>query len=252
MTVRTLNYTRRRRIRRDDVDFVIFTTTLGEYAFDADMKLDRYRLAKNGRIFIEAYRQTHWMRFDFGTVEKPTAPTNRALSMFDSLDGILFRVRVASDTSGLLLAEGDRIPFRTKDEKAKKRVPLLPVVPEDLKDEICKVSFETRGPELVVNSSLGNWRGIARDPIVIALIYPFVLREILTRISIQEDQFDRDDKGDWRTRWCRFAEMLPGMEQFPEIREDREDWIDRAVRSFSRRNTVLSKFGQYWTEEAHK
>lgn len=249
MTVRTLNYTSRRRIRRDDLDVVIFTTNLGDYSFNAEMKFERYRLPKAGRIFIEAYRQTHWMRFDFGTVEKITPPKNRALSIFDSIDGILFRVRVASDTSGLLVAEGDRIPFRAKDEKPKRRIPLLPVVPEDLVDEICKVSYEGRGPELIINSSLGNWRGIARDPTVIALIYPFVFRDILTRISVQEDQFDREDRADWRNRWCRFAELLPGMEQFPENKDDRDDWIDRAVRAFSRRIAVLAKFGQYWKEE---
>jgi hypothetical protein len=250
MTVRTLNYTRRRRISRDKLDFIIFTDNLGQYAFDARIDLEEYKLPTDARIFIEAYRQTHWMRFDFGTVGRIVAPKDRALSIFDNTDGILFRLRVASghDALGLLLAEADRIPFRAKDEKPKKRIPLLPVVPEDLRSEICKVSFETRGPELVVNSSLGNWRGVARDPVVVALIYPFVLREILTRICM-EDQFDLEDKADWRSRWCRFVELLPGMTPFPENGDDREDWIERAVQAFARRNAVLAKFGQYWKEE---
>lgn len=250
MTVRTLNYTKRRRLRREDVDVVISANNLGEYAFDAALKLEAYKLPPEAKVFVEAYRQTHWMRFDFGPVKAVSPPKQRTLSLFDNTDGILFRVRVTSTTAphGLLLAEGDRIPFRAKDEKPKKRIPLLPVVPEDLKEEVCKVSYEGSGPELIVNSSLGNWRGIARDPVVIALIYPLVLRDILSRICFIEDDFDIDDRSDWRTRWCKFAELLPGMDAYPDDANERDDWIDRAVASFSRRNGIVAKFSSYWKE----
>lgn len=254
MTVRTLNYTRRRRLRHDDLRFSIYTTPQAEYAFKAELDIAKYELPEHARVFVEAYRQTHWMRFDFGTVERIASPKNTVLSIFDNTEGILFRVRVTAskDAPGLLVAEGDRIPFTTREEKPKKRVPLLPVVPEDLGGEICKVSYEGSGPELVVNSSLGNWRGIARDPLVIALVYPLVLRDVLYRICFVEDDFDREDRSDWRSRWCRFAELLPGMEAFPEDRDDREDWVEKAVSAFSRRNAVVGKFGLYWKEGAER
>lgn len=252
MTVRTLNYTNRLRLRREDIDILILTTNLGEYAFDAALRLEKYKLLDEAKVFVEAYRQTHWMRFNFGSVTSLSPPKNRTLSIFDNVDGILFRVRVTSTSAsnGLLLAEGDRIPFRSKDEKPQRRIPLLPVVPEDLKDEICKVSYEGSGPELIVNSSLGNWRGLARDPVVIALIYPLVLRDVLSRVCYIENDFDLDDRSDWRTRWCKFAELLPGMDVYPEDINEREDWIDSAVASFARRNAVLAKFGLYWKEGA--
>ena len=252
MTVRTLNYTRRQRLRHDDLRFMIYTTSLAEYAFKAELDIVKYELPPDARVFVEAYRQTHWMRFDFGTVSRLTPPADCVLAVFDHLDGILFRVRVTAttDACGLLVAEGDRIPFATRDQKQKRRVPLLPVVPEDLGAEICRVSYEGSGPELLVNSSLGNWRGIARDRVVIALVYPFVLRDILYRISFVEDNFDHEDRTDWRSRWCRFAELLPGMEVFPDSKEDRDDWIEKAVASFSRRNSVVAKFGLYWKEGA--
>ena len=250
MTVRTLNYTRRRRLRHEDLRFSVFMTPVAEYAFKADLDIGKYELPPDARVFVEAYRQTHWMRFDFGTVGRLEKPRDTVLSIFDNTDGILFRVRVASvdDARGLLLAEGDRVPFTALEQKPRKRVPLLPVVPEDLGSEICRVSYEGSGPELLVNSTLGNWRGIARDPIVIALVYPFLLRDILYRISFVEDEFDRDDRGDWRSRWCRFAELLPGMETFPDGKDDREDWIEKAVSAFSRRNGAVAKFGTYWKE----
>jgi len=252
MTVRTLNYTRRKRILREDVDILLYTTNQGEHAFDAKLGIEKYKLPESARVFVEAYRQTHWMRFDFGTVGAVSPPKERILSTFDNVEGVLFRVRVTSamERVGVLLAEGDRLPFRSRDEKPRKRIPLLPVVPEDLQHEICKVSYESNGPELVVNSSLGNWRSLARNPIVISLIYPFVLREILYRICLIEDDFDPDDMGDWKGRWARFATTLPGMEAYPENRDDREEWIEKAVGAFSRRIGALAKFGGYWKEEA--
>ena len=254
MTVRTLNYTRRKRLRHDDLRFTIYTTPLAEYAYKSELGLEKYELPADARVFVEAYRQTHWMRFDFGTVGRLAPPRDTILAIFDNTDGILFRVRVTATTGarGLLVAEADRIPFTTREEKPKKRVPLLPVVPEELGSEICRVSYEGSGPELLVNSSLGNWRGVARDPVVIALVYPFVLREILYRLCFLEDDFDREDRGDWRSRWCRFAELLPGMDVFPEGRDDREDWIEKAVSAFSRRNAVVAKFGLYWKEGADR
>jgi hypothetical protein len=86
--------------------------------------------------------------------------------------------------------------------------------------------------------------------VVISLIYPLVLRDILSRVCFLEEDFDPDDKGDWRSRWSTFAEMLPGMDSYPENRDDREDWIERAVAAFSRRNVILAKFGLYWKEGA--
>src|SRR5688572_21499164 len=134
MTVRTLNYTRRQRLRHDDLRFSIYTTPLAEHAFKAELDITKYELPGDARVFVEAYRQTHWMRFDFGTVARLEPPSNKLLSIFDNTDGILFRVRVTASEGahGLLVAEGDRIPFTAREEKQKKRIPLLPVVPEDL------------------------------------------------------------------------------------------------------------------------
>jgi len=252
MTVRTLNYTRRRRLMRDDMEFIIDATNMGDHIFHARLKLEAYDLPADSRVFVEAYRQTHWMRFDLGTVAHTVLPPDRRLLEFDTLDGVLFRVRVtsSSEPKGLLLAEGDRIPFRTREERPATKVSLLPVMPMDLGEEICKVSYEDNRPVLLVNSTIGNWRSLALDPVVVALIYPPVFREILTRIVFIEEELDLDDKNDWRTQWCKFAERLPNVEALPDQRDTREDWIDSAVEGFSRRNAVITKFNLYWKEGA--
>ncbi len=250
MTVRTLNYTRRKRLVREDLDITVDTSSTGDPVFEAGLQLGEYGLPSDARVFVEAYRQTHWMRFDFGTVAHLKPPTNRTLLEFDSLDGVLFRVRVTSseEPHGLLLAEGDRIQFRAREERVKKRTSLLPVMPSNLGHEICKVSYENNRPVLLVNSTIGNWRSLARDPVVIALVYPLVLREILTRIVSDQEDWDLDDKNDWRAQWCKFSEKLPGVGSFPEHRDMQEDWIDSVVESFCRRQSVIAKFNLFWKE----
>jgi len=81
-------------------------------------------------VFVEAYRQTSWMRFDFRTVGAVTAPKDCSLTEFDSPEDILFRVKVtqANDTH-VLLAEADRIPLTRPEPSDDKRIPLLPVKP---------------------------------------------------------------------------------------------------------------------------
>src|SRR4051812_26392079 len=96
MTVRTLNYTGRRRLRHDDLRFAIYTTPQADYAFKANLDIAKYELPEHARVFVEAYRQTHWMRFDFGTVGQVASVGNTVLSIFDNTDGILFRVRVTA------------------------------------------------------------------------------------------------------------------------------------------------------------
>jgi len=251
MTVRTLNYTRRQRLLREDLDFVVVATNAGDHVFEARLQLRDYGLAPGSKVFVEAYRQTHWMRFDFGTVGYQVPQADRRLSEFDTMDGVLFRVRVTSseEPRGLLLAEGDRISFRSREERMTKRISLLPVVPRDIGDEICKVSYDDNRPVLLVNSTIGNWRNFAIDPAVVSLVYPQVLREILTRIALIEDEeLDLDVQTDWRTQWCKFAERLPNVSPFPEEQDAREDWIDSAVEGFCRRNGVIAKFNIHWKE----
>ena len=101
------------------------------------------------------------MRFDFGTVGVLRPPLDRRLTEFDSVEGVLFRVKViaSSEPRGLLIAEADQIrPRQAKDEEDQ-RVPLLPVVPNrELGDEIFRVEFDSNQTLLKVNDSLGDWR----------------------------------------------------------------------------------------------
>src|SRR5262245_39519614 len=121
MPIRRINSTGRKRIQREDARIHVRTGSDGVLAFDATLNLADYGLPADAAVFVEAYRQTSFMRFPHGTVAAPQAPpgVERRLTEFSSCDGLLWRVKVTStgDRPGLLLAKGDRIPVSNDEEQ---------------------------------------------------------------------------------------------------------------------------------------
>jgi len=255
MPVRRLNYTGRRRIGRDDVDIRVKPASHGAPAsFDAKLTLSEYGLPQEARVSVEAYRQTAFMRFDFGTIERTQQPRYTQLHAFDNSEAILFRVKVtsASDPRGVLLAEADRIPLLRENELQNEELksPLLPVKPESLGDEIWRLDFTDR-PLLLINDKASDWRAVVRSKAFASLVYPAVLREILIRILRVEAYNDTDDDSDWKALWLRFSQLLPGAGPVPQKGESDQfdDWIDDAVRSFARQVNALDRFTSFWNDE---
>src|SRR5262245_34387626 len=114
MSIRRINSTGRKRIVREDIRILVSSDADGILEFDATVDLAPYGLPADARVFVEAYRQTTFMRFEHGTVATPRPhPGTCRLSEFSSREGLLFRVKVTAtgDRPGVLLAEGDRIPI---------------------------------------------------------------------------------------------------------------------------------------------
>lgn len=247
--IRRYNYTGRKAINRSDAYIRIEENPL---RFDAGLALDDYGLPEGAKVFVEAYRQTNWMRFDFGTVGTTTAPGDLRLSAFDTPQGVLFRVRVTATANpeGRLVAEADQIsPIHIKETGEESREPLLPIKPADLGEEISRVDFTDR-PILLINNQFGDWRALARSPYFVCMALPQAFREILTRILRIEEYFEHedDDSGNWRARWLRFAATLPGSSEPPD-EEDKdlsEDWINEAVAAFARMNGMKARFNSQW------
>lgn len=252
--IRKFNYTDRVRILRSDVK-VHINSDGGQLAFDVDLSAianPKYQLPPNGTVFIEAYRQTTWMRFDFGHVGAITPAVNRSLAQFDSPIGIKFRLKVtATGASHKILAEADAIPLSERDESQRRPDELLPVKPQRLGDEIYRLDFSSLDggrPLLLINSEAGHYSQIGRSSSFISLVYPSVFREILVRILIV-DQYEADETNtDWKSQWLRFALGLPGLGELPESEdpEGQSEWICRAVTAFSKKIRCKEKFLEYW------
>jgi hypothetical protein len=248
--IRRFNYTDRLRIRRSDVRIVL-REQQGRLEFDADLRaLADYDLAPDSFVFVEAYRQTNWMRFSFGQVGAITPASSRVLSQFDSPHGILFRVKVTPNGDvHTLLAEADRIPLAHPEQSEGERTPLLPVIPRKLGEEIYRLDFSDDRPLLLINSEAGNYANIGKSPAFVSLVYPAVFREILIRVLLVE-RHDDDNSDDWKSQWIRFALLHPGLGDLPDRDEleDRSDWIEKAVSAFAKRLQTRAKFAEFWKE----
>ncbi len=248
--IRRLNYTGRKKLKREHTQFFLNTTKDDQNSFDAILQLSDYNLPSDASVFVEAYRQTSWMRFNFGTVKTLMVPPDRRLLEFETPEGILFRVRITATTSvqGKLLAEADQIPLQTTLGQVDNRVPLLPVIPKKLSGQISRVDFEDR-PRLEINSEAGNWRQLTREPAFMSMILTYAVKDILMRILYIEDHIDTQDSDDWRSQWLRYARLLPGMSEPPEDKEKYDDWIDDAVSAFGRQNRIMDLFFTFWNRE---
>lgn len=250
MPVRKLNFTGRKKLRKTDVRIVLHEGDGGSPTFDAEFMLGGYSLPGDAQVFVEARRQTAFMRFPMGTVAAALPPADRRLYEFDSTDGIQFRVKVTStdgEDGGKLVAVCERISVVRPGEPPvdENRTPLLIPVPDSsLGDEICRVSFsEGDQVELRINSQLGDWKAAARTPVFMALVYPMAMREVLTRVLIIDRNTDDEDDESWQSQWLQFACSLPGVPRLPETSQsgEHEEWIDDAVSSFCRQFQMLQK-----------
>lgn len=250
--IRRINYTGRETIYQEDARITLQAQAGGGYAFDASLDLTEYRLPQDAQVYVEAYRQTTWMRFPWGTAGELTPPADRVLTEFDSPDDILFRVKVVrNDPHGSLAAEADRIrPCDPSDDDAD-RLPLLPVKPEDLGEEAWKVEIEAPTTRLLINSSFGDVHTVALSPEFRALVYPAALRTILNQALCDRgtdgDLPSAGEPDEWQSKWIRFCQHLPGIGfeinpfDFEDI-DERQRWIDGAIRAFCRRQKLKEGF----------
>lgn len=248
--IRRFNYTTRIKIFQKDVTITLFDKD-GKLSFNADLaNLSSYDLPEGSSVFVEAYRQTEWKRFGFGKIGAIKASDDRDISFFGSRSGILFRVKVTDETTGKLIAEADRIPFIMPDQQENPRLPLLPVCPKNLGDQIYRIDYSGNQTILEINLDAISPHQIAHDPGFIALAYPSIVREILTKILIIEEHFDVSEEDSWMTNWLRFANSYPSVGEMPSEKDSHEEcyeWIESVVSAFCKQQHVRKNFASVWS-----
>jgi hypothetical protein len=255
--LRRFNYTGRKKILHEHVP-ISLTGSKPLWGFDIDLShVGSYELPSTARIYVEAYEQAAYMRFDFGTIGSVAPPPkeSRVLSEFEGSDSVRFRVKVVDHSAeAKLLAEADGILPLAPEETEQNRLPLLPVRHYDLGQELWKIGFEEgteNRPTLLVNNFIEDRTAFVRSPAFTSLAWPAILREILVRILVIEDYRELDDRNDWRCLWLQFARtFIPGRALPPE-REESFEWIADAVTAFSEKNGLLAKYKEHEEEEAN-
>lgn len=228
--IRRFNYTGRLRINQNAVRINLIQDNAASPRFNAELDLSPLNLPPTARIYLEAYRQSLYERFSWGTVARPSPQGPTVLTRVESLDRIYFRVKIVDESvgQGLILAQADRISV---DAPSTEPIGLLPVKLVDLGEQVWRVEFEPEEPWLYLNCRIDGVKERAQsDPAFAALVFPQILREVLgyiARYSLQPD-----DEAQWVADWQSFTESLSG-ETRPTEDDQMMQWIESAVSSFA-------------------
>jgi hypothetical protein len=259
--VRTLNYTGRQRLRHADVNLTVKSGSDGKECTAAvdfsDIK-QRVDLPDEASVVLEAFNgnSIKFARFDLGTVAEPRFGDVHRLNQFSPDEVISFRLKVVRAT-GVIIALADGIKLVASEEGQNHS--LLPVSVEPLDGQVYRVDFpEGEQPTLVLNEILDSAteqgiKAFARSAMFVSLVFPAVVKEILTRILFVDGSFEHDDReeggAEWVVKWIRFARAL-NPEPIPSADDGEREmmaWIEAVVSEFGRRQNVVQRCEQALT-----
>lgn len=226
------NYTNRNPIEQQNVDIQLVFG--GEHvSFIPKVNFGNYEYPSTAHAYIEVFRKSQLVRFNFGSMSAPHLLATPNLDEFGEPMGLLFRVKVIDPVTKDILALSK--PVRAGNDPGGSADSILPLarLPEDC-NLLWKLDFED-GPVLYINKNLDTQ--VTRKDYFIALVYPEVMRQVLSYAFLYH--FGEDYE--WAEKWKRFACEIRHAPPFPNIpenpehklTEDQEDeiqkWIDAAV-----------------------
>jgi hypothetical protein len=249
---RTFNYTGRRKIALEEVH-----VRLGESEeFYASVDLDATRFPADAMVVVEAYERTAYQRFELGPVEGPRVEGPFLLERVQP-ETAQFRVKVVSaDDKGVgrLLGVADRVRPSSGDGTEPgtgyQKEPLLHAESADLGGPVWRLDLSGTWPTIQWERDLqSDFMGkyVGTSPVFRALVYPEVVRQILTYILVLEgDGAYDDDPTGWRYGWLEFASTLLPEDPPPINDEDAAPaWIDIAVQAFAMQFEVVDQIQKF-------
>lgn len=251
------NYTNRSRLGLDKFEIRVQPEDGRPAAFDARLNLGDLRPEHDAaRVFLEAYRQSICMRFDFGTVANLTPPDidTRRLTEFEDWKRVLFRIKVAKVTGedrGRLVAWRNAIRPVGPDDAPERD--LLYFENADLEGRVWDLRFDDdRGPVVLIDRGAGDRHDVGGDPKFQASVYPEILRRTLSQAFVFEKE-NGDDEEHWSWAWLQeFIKPQLKLPDPPSLDPDdptaRLAWIDDAVHVFARQH----RLSRQWNPDAEE
>jgi hypothetical protein len=254
---RRINSTGRKKISQDKIALRILSVVSGEpLRAKIGIDLESMGLPASAAVSVEAYHRSTAMRFDCGTVGTKKIPEILSLNELDQAGGVLFRIKIVDqeDHPGKILASADRVrPLIDGEHVGRKSI--FPVEYRDLGQEVWRVEIEDdAGPCLLLNSKIpALMHRIHENPLVAGALLPAAFRLVLSYIAHNPSEDDEDGAG-WKADWKRFCGEGLGVEDDPEDLEDEDDrdlWIDEAVRRYCETKSFVEKARQMTPGVAH-
>lgn len=243
--IRKFNYTERQRISKTNA--VIRLMPAGDRTtFEAELTLTQLGLPPEARVYVEAYFKGTVMRFDFGLTGEFRPPADRRLHRFPQPELAFFRVKIVDEShrKGLLLASCDRLmPFVAKGGQTNRQT-IFRVQTVRMENEVWRLRFDDEGPVLELNEGIECIKETARNDVAFAaLVYPALVRQVLSHVLLEEKHDDPDTEDDWRGLWLRFGKEM--SKERPPRHDDEEavcEWIDKVITRFSSRHKFLINY----------
>ena len=236
--IRRINFTGRRKLPQHLFKITVENRT--PRRFVAEFDISQFKFPPDARLYFEAYSSGSQivMRFPWGTVGARVPASDCGLYEVPG-ENVLFNFKVVdeSESVGRILAIAKGIPIRSGSDGGG-RESLLPVNPAALGHLVWRVSFEHDQPWLEVNNAIPEIMERAkRDPAFLSLVYPAVVREILTEAVIIRGMTDSNELDTWEGKWTNWGSRFhPDRSEPPEFDDDDNsagrEWIDRVVEAF--------------------
>lgn len=252
MATKRIKFLHRYKILQSDIEIKL--EVLGPTKrFSAKLNLAKYKFPPEARIIVDAKQLLERIRFDFGTVALPHPPTSIDISRLRG-ERVTFDILVVDPSNARKLGAAETVrPARASDTPDGPKE-LLPIdASQQLNGVLWKIDYTE------------NWEGALDAPVLLfdkiatresaanfagnvwvrGLVFPSAMREILTKILVQDEHSYDPDSSAWRDAWLRFATKAAGQE--PPVSNDDEPpdeeidkWIELAVCKMASRAQFLN------------
>jgi hypothetical protein len=244
-----INHTNRQGIEHHEVHIQLYKQ-YDPWRFDLTLDLDRFNFPGNSKIIVEASHTILTERFDFGTVDAPYPHGETDLMFLTGRPSVTFRIKiVASDGSGLLLAEADGVKVSGSTGSDDRQKIILEYQESDDRPLPWWLDFNSDIPTVIVNASIADSGDLAKSNLFRGLNMATIVETVLTQLCFVSEFEDYDagdliSSGSWESLWIRFIRQYNPAPFDPleeSLAQDKTAWINDSVDMFVRAFRPLNK-----------
>lgn len=245
---RTFNYTERKKILREDVQLAIIRPNDLPEVKVLQLNLSRFPILVSSQIWFEIETgRVGLVRHSLGTVGNIDLNSTYGINERD-LGNIRFRIKIVSNEPGnvgKLLAEIDRLKPETDGNVRS----LLEVKPsDDLEQRIWKLEISESGPELLINTGLGDWREVGESNIFQSLVFPQAVYEIYKWVGKYSEYPEGSIEEQWKNLFMTTGHDISQL-RTPEDFSSDDDFDEylaarahEVAQAFARNHKALNRF----------
>ena len=241
--MRRFNFTDRKKLPTTSMKISQSCEDAKTLCVDVDLDFSNFMrpsIARLGlKVVLDAYGRVKFQRHTLGNISQRLIQSGIDFDQFFPSEIASFRVKVLDNSSkrGKIIAISRPLRLKTRDPEEQRS--FLPIRVDDLDGVVYKIEFIDQCPTLVLNKSLdsvitGGIKNFSVHPAFVSLVFPEVVRQVLTRYLFIEgrttdDMGHDDDFSDWMRCSLSLVPDFPGEANFMGDPTEIYTWIDRVV-----------------------